>query len=49
MPSKRKPLRKRKPNHKNKRREVLRTVYYLASLGFALVRFFFFLWDRFIG
>ena len=44
MPSK---SRKRKPKDKKQRRDTLRTVYYLASLVFALVRFFFFLWDRF--
>lgn len=47
MASKRKTVRKRKPTHKNKRREVLRTVYYLASLGYVLVRLFFFIWDRY--
>ena len=37
----------RKRTDKKQRRDTLRTVYYLASIVFALVRFFFFLWDRF--
>ena len=44
MPSK---SRKRKPKDKKQRREVLRTVYYLASLVSVLIRLVCFFWDRF--
>ena len=38
---------KRRYTDKKQRREVLRPLYYLASLVFVLIRLFFFLYDRY--
>lgn len=39
--------RKRKPSRKTQKRDILRTVCYLASTALSLVRLAFFFWDRF--
>ena len=43
------PSRSRKRKHKDKkqRRDTLRTVYYLASFVFLVIRIILFFWDRY--